>query len=149
MAVCPSLDQAVVYLRDYHDKTTTPAVLEGFRRARPEQYETVRRQLAPRLEQELADGLLDNARLAAAATGLAIERSTQLLESGKCVDPSRVARDLADVQAKSIDKRLALEGRPSQVVETRNASEIIRALEGMKVVKSVDVSPAQIEEAHE
>jgi hypothetical protein len=149
VAAHPTLEEAAAYLQEYHGKTCTPAVLDGFRKARPERYERVRRQLTPRLEQDLADGLLDNARLAATATSLAIEQTMKLLEAGRCQDPSKVARDLADVQAKSIDKKLALEGRPSQVIETRNTNEIIRRLEGMNVIKRVDAETTVLEESND
>jgi hypothetical protein len=143
LATAPTPEQAVEYLKEYHDRQTTVAVLEGFRRARPERYEQVRRQLTPRLEQELTDGLLDNARLATIATNMAIKRTMELLERGVCRDPSKVARDLADVQAKSVDKKLSLEGRPTQITETRNPEEIIRALEGMRVIKRVEVEQGE------
>lgn len=111
-----------------------------------ERYEQVRKQLAPQLEGSLASDLLDNARLATEVERVAIERTGQLLREGRISDPSRVARDLSQLRTQAIDKRLALQGRPSQIVENRNVDELVRALEGMGVAEQVSIESTAVED---
>jgi hypothetical protein len=98
------------------------------------QYEELREQWAPKIEAQLANNLLDNARLATATERLAIETTKSNLENGREREPAKVARDISQVKAQAIDKRLALQGRPTQITEKRDVNEIVKALVGMKVV---------------
>ena len=139
IAAYRTLPEAVEYLKS-EGITTTEAKLKVWRDTMyADRVRKRREQIAPLIEEKLANDLLGNATLASDVTALAIEKTRELLEEGKIADPSRVARDLSQVGTQAVDKRLALQGRPSQIVEHRDVSEIIRALEGMKVVvASVD-----------
>lgn len=108
---------------------TTP-LFEGFQKRRE--------QLAPRLEAKLADDMLANAMRATNAEAFCIERIEEMLEEGRVQDPSRVARDLSQIRTQAVDKRLALQGRPTQITEHRDVSELVNALVGMKVAEVVD-----------
>lgn len=101
-------------------------------------YQKRREQLAPRLEAKLADDMLANAQRATNAEAFCIERIEEMLAEGRVQDPSRVARDLSQIRTQSIDKRLALQGRPTQITEHRDVSELVNALVGMKVAEVVD-----------
>jgi hypothetical protein len=145
----PNLDQAKAYIEAQgyqmsleHLKTH---VRGGNHPQGVERYEQVRRELAPRLEASLAGDLLDNARLATQVENVAIERTLKLLNEGRVRDPSRVARDLSQVATQSVDKRLALQGRPTQIVENRNVDEMIRSLEGLGVAKQVTIETTAME----
>lgn len=107
-----------------------------------------REEVAPRLEAMLAGDLLDNARFATNVERLALETTERLLREGRINDPSRVARDLSQIRTQAIDKRLALQGRPSQIVEKRSPDELVRALEGLGVARQVtlEVPDAEVVE---
>jgi hypothetical protein len=146
VAAFPSLEGAVEHLRDTHEIETTPERLEVECRRFPERLARIREEWAPRREALAAQRMLDNTSRAGEVLALAIEKTREHLESGRCADPATVARSLADVMAKSVDKRLALQGRPTQITEHRDVNEIVRALEGMKVVQVIDAAqPLQIE----
>lgn len=140
MVAYPDLAQASSYLEEqgYQANVDTLRTMRDvqFR----DRFEKVRESLAPRIEASLANDFLDNARMASEVERLAVERTRQLLGEGKIADPSRVARDLSQVKTQSVDKRLALQGRPTQITEHRDPREIIRALEAMKVVQTVDAT---------
>lgn len=136
VAAFPTLSEAVEHLAANGYKTTETQ-LENWKRTKADALEDIRTRMAPALEAHLANDMLEVAHLATTCERVAIERTLKLLEEGKIFDPSRVARDLAQVKAQSIDKRLALQGRPTQVVEHRDFGEIVSALEGMGVVESV------------
>ncbi len=98
-------------------------------------FEKMREEWGPKIEAQLASNLLDNARLAAATERLAIERAKTSLEDGSAREPAKMARDISQVKAQAIDKRLALQGRPTQITEKRDVNEIVRALVGMRVLQ--------------
>lgn len=139
----PTLADAVEVLKIQGD-TTNEAVLVQLRDRDRERFEKRRDELAPVVEGRFANDALDNAARASAAIGLAIARTEELLAAGKVADPARVARDLSQVVAQSIDKRLAVQGRPTQITETRDVAEIIRALQAMKVVQVVESTAEEV-----
>ena len=140
MIVCPTLDDAVEVLAA-QGMTVSAAKLEVFRSGNiehgtiRERYEKRREELAPMLEGILANDMLDTARRSEIVINFAIEKTEELLRDGRVADPSKVARDLSQVRTQAIDKRLAMQGRPTQIVETRDVSQILRALESLGVVR--------------
>ena len=112
-----------------------------------EPYLKRREQLAPRfVEAKLAEDLLQEAGSATEAIAFAVEQTYERLAKGEIADPARAARDLSQIETQAVDKRLALQGRPTQISEHRSPDEIVRALEGMGVVKKVDAEGTAIEE---
>jgi hypothetical protein len=103
-----------------------------------EGYQKRREQLAPRLEARLADDMLANAQRATNAEAYCIERIEDLLKEDRVQDPSRVARDLSQIRTQSIDKRLALQGRPTAITEHRSVDELARSLVAMNVAEIVE-----------
>lgn len=102
------------------------------------EYEKLREQWAPKIEAQLANNFLDNARAASEAEREAIDRSMIMLKLGKAQDPSRMARDLSQVKSQSVDKRLALQGRPTQITERRDIRQIVNKLQQMGAVKVIE-----------
>lgn len=133
--------EAVEFLKSEYAITTKEDHLLALARFRPERYAELRERIAPLKEKTLIHNLQGNALYASEVTRIGMEQLMEMMEAGK-IEPqylSRVARDVADVQAKSIDKMLALEGRPTGIVEHRTPGQIISALERMKVLKTVQV----------
>lgn len=139
-----TLDEASDVLKQ-SGLTVSPAKLEVMVRLYRERFDERREELAPVIEARFANRELSNAMKAAACIDIAIDKTRELLESGKCVDPARVARDLSQVTAQAVDKRLAVQGRPTQIVEHRDPQEIVRALEAMKVATWVDSTAEELD----
>lgn len=143
IAAMPTLQKASEHLENVHGISVSEEKLAVMREKYHGEYEKLREQLAPAIEASLTNDSLGIARRATEVEALAISRTEEMLAEGRARDPSRIARDLADVKAKNIDKRLALQGRPTQIVETRDAVEIIRQLEAMGVAKTDDPTDTQ------
>lgn len=138
IAVCPTVAHATTLLKENYGVTATPLHLRHLATAHVEELQQLREKIAPKIEQAVATNMLSNVWEATEVENMAIERTREMLEEGRIADPSKVARDIADVKAKNVDKRLALEGRPQKVTEHRNLDEIVRALEGKGVAQRVD-----------
>jgi hypothetical protein len=139
IAAFPTLEEAAEYMWENHEIRVSVAKLEVYRDGRfKEDYLKHRDEFAAKFEKDLANNLLDTAARATAVTQLAVAQTAEMLAQGKIKDPSKVARDLSQVATQAIDKRLALQGRPTHVVETRNTEEILRKLEAMGVAKRFD-----------
>jgi hypothetical protein len=139
IATHPTLQDASDFLQAEGVRCST-AKLEVLSRLKRDEIEQLRDKAAPMLERIVANNALDIAQLATTAESIALERCIELLNSGKVADPSKVARDIADVKAKNIDKRLALQGRPTTITQDRSIEELTRALVGMGVAQVVDVT---------
>jgi hypothetical protein len=136
LVLAPTLEDAVEILAA-QGATVTVDTLRVWRDRDPfisVRYEKRRTELAPQLEPIFANDLLDNARRAALVISLAIEKTKELLEAGEVRDPSRVARDLSQVMAQSVEKRQTIQGHPTQIVEHRDVAEIVRQLVALGVV---------------
>jgi hypothetical protein len=144
MALVIDDEAAATQLKEHHGITTTAAHLAVVRRRFAEQFQKAREGVAVQQEKALVSDLSDNAKLAGIAVQLAINRTLELLASGSCQDPSKVARDLADVQAKAIDKSRLLQDKPTAIVAKPKMSELIAGLEALGVIEAdaEDVSDA-------
>ncbi len=145
IAAHPTLAQAVEYLKDAENIVTTEKALSSKAHYYKAELEEIREQLAPRVEAIRANDMLDNAGLATELERMCMERLQTQLEQGRVKDPARVARDLADLKAKNVDKRLAVQGRPTQITETRNLAEIVKALQGLGVAEVIDPATGESE----
>lgn len=143
LATCPTMAHASTLLKG-QGVICTPAKLRVLASQHSEELDKLRERVAPKIEAAVANNMLSNAWEATEVENLAIERAREMLEEGRIADPSKVARDLADVKAKNVDKRLALQGRPTQISEHRNTDEIVRALEGMGIAQRVSVESTAI-----
>jgi hypothetical protein len=139
IATYPNTDEAKAYIEDQGYSKVSVAALETIKRNKGDEIEKVRRELAPKLEGTLVSDLGDEARRATAIIELALQRTEERLRTNVVSDPSRVARDISQLRTQAIDKKLALEGRPTSITETRSHEEVLRSLEAMGVVKQVEV----------
>jgi predicted DNA-binding protein (UPF0251 family) len=136
MALLPDDEAAAVQLKEQHGITTTAARLAVVRRRFAEQFQKAREGVAVQQEKALISDLGDNAKLAGVAIQLAVKRTLELLAEGRVQDPSRVARDVADVQAKAIDKSRLLQDKPTVIVAKPKMAEIISGLESLGVIEA-------------
>ncbi len=128
VAATNSLPEAIEMLKE-HKLQATEKYLESLCKHHPVRLSETRNRLKAATEESLTSNLTNNALRASIATGVAVEKTQELLESGRCQDPSKTARDLADVVSKSTEKKLLLEGKPTTISENRSPTEIISALE--------------------
>lgn len=148
LAASPTPEDACEFLKTEHGLRTKPSILKTMSKRFPEQYEELRAKIVPLKEKTLAHNMLDNGLYASEATRIAMDQLVQRLQENR-IPPeylSRVARDIADVQTKSVDKKLALENRPTVITETRSAPEILRKLQDMGVI---DASSEDVKELPE
>lgn len=134
MAALPTLELAVERLKAEYGITTTPRVLEGVRRFYPERFKKVWEESVAVREAYLIDGMLDNAQLATEGEARAARRTIEALDSGTVKEPWRVARDLADMKAKNVDKNRLMQDKPTAITVTRSVAEIFNQLEALKVI---------------
>ena len=113
--------------------------LESYRNNCGTEIEEARRELAPMMELKLTNDLLAETVRVTSVIDRAVRRTERLLERDAISDPAKAARDLGQLRTQAIDKRLALEGRPTQIIEKRSADEILAKLEAMGIAKRVDV----------
>jgi hypothetical protein len=147
MLLSPTLDDAVHVLK-LQGVATTVEHLRVWRDRDPairDRYEERRQELAPQIEGRFANDLLDNAQRATAVITVAIDKTRELLDDGKVQDPARVARDLSQVMAQAVDKRLAIQGRPTQITEHRDIDAIIRQLQAKGVIEVIDSTAEDVE----
>lgn len=140
LAVYPTLEQATEYVSMIKKKEIEPKFLTQQRNRFPEKFEKLRDELAPQIEKALANDLLDLSAYGALVSRSSLEAFDKELRAGRVSagDLPKAARDAMQIATQATDKRLALQGRPSQVVETRDVGEILRALQGMGVAHVVD-----------
>jgi len=136
----PDLERASRFLAEqgYGCSTAKLAVFRDGHTPKSEVFRERRHELAPKLEEALADDLLSEARLSTQVISMALESTQRLLNAGSVGDPARVARDLSQIRTQAVDKKLALQGRPTQISENRSIDELVRALEGLGVAQRVD-----------
>jgi hypothetical protein len=147
LAIHSSVRQAHKYLADQGYRIELARLKRWRDEDYAERFEEIRSNLAPRLENTLANDMLATAREANEVARQAIETTRKRLNAGKIEDSSRVARDLSQVSVQSVDKRLALQGRPTHVTEHRNIGELVNALVGLKVAEVIEAAPEDVEDA--
>lgn len=137
LAASSTPEEACEYLQVEHSIQAVPAKLTTMAKYRKEQYEELREKIAPFKEKVLTHNLRDNALYASEVTRVSMEQLMERLTEGRVrtQDLAKTARDVADVQAKSVDKMLALEGRPTVITEDRTPAQIIDALERLGVMR--------------
>lgn len=138
LATFPDLEQAKAFLAQ-QKITATVKGLETLKVKKAAEIAECRKEIAPKLEAELTGDMLDEARYATRVIDMAIRRTEERLAKNMVADPARVARDLSQLRTQAVDKRLALEGRPTAIVEKRSPEEILARLEAMGVARRVDV----------
>ncbi len=145
LASCPDLEEAKALIEEQLDCAEISVKrLEAL--GRSDDLEKVRQELAPKLEANLTLKLGDEARRATSIVELALERTQARLQRNDISEPWKVAREVSQVRTQGIDKKLALEGRPTAIHETRNTDEVIRQLEAMGVATQTVIEGTAVEE---
>ncbi len=142
LATFPDDEKVVEVLKGQGIQTTAKAMANKREKA-AERIAQTHRELAPRLEEALTGDMLDLTRLTVELETVAVDQCLKKLRASKfAATPetlSKIARDISQVKAQNVDKRLALEGRPTSITESRNQDEIIRSLESMGVARQVAI----------
>src|SRR5262249_43914321 len=86
-------------------------------------------------EAYLVDGMVDNAQLVTEGEARAARRTIEALDAGTVREPWRVARDLADMKAKNVDKSRLMQDKPTQITVTRSLTEIYNQLAALGVLE--------------
>lgn len=148
MVVAPKLEDAKAMLEEMGFQTTTEVLRVWRDQTFPERFQRRRVELASQVEQQFALDMIDGARRTDAVVNIAVEKAADMLAKGQVRDPARVARDLQQVSTQKLEKAFMSQGRPTKIVATRDANEILRALEAMKVI---DLPPSEVveDEQHE
>lgn len=133
--VSGNIAQATQVLHDRHGITINPSTLRVWRSERAERFEEIREEVRPTLEKRLVSNLLDIATIASDAERAALLLSHRRLLAGIEDDPARAAANLSRVVQSSTDKMLALQGRPTQIRESRGVGEILSGLVAMGILQ--------------
>lgn len=138
MALTPTLEAAVERLGEM-SYVCNVAYLKRLRDVDfADRYQQRRRELAPKIEEQAALDWMDGAITANQVVDLAVERTREMLSKGQVGDPARVARDLQQVATQKMDKVFASQGRPQKIIEHRDHTEILRALQAMGVAEVIE-----------
>ena len=129
IAFAGNVTLAIRYLKQEGKRAPSPTTLNIWAKTTHwQRYEELRETYSQKVEQTIANDMRDATRAAVEVQRLAIEKTKERLEAGKDDDPARSAANLSHVSRSATDKMLALLGRPSQITETRDATEILRSL---------------------
>jgi len=123
----------VVTARELHDLMS----------ARRKEYDHLRDQFAPQVEEEIVRQLRERALRATNLIDKAITLAEKRIDEGRDTDPGRTAASMSKVVATNIEKVLALTGRPTQITETRSALQIVRGLAAQGVI---ELEPSAVQE---
>jgi hypothetical protein len=148
IAFATDLHEAVVILKQAYDIDTTTMQLEGLRWQNMDRYRECAREMAPLKEGDLTMEQLDNAQIAARVAKKGLLASEKRLEADEEKEPARVARDASQVMSQAVDKRLAAEGRPTQIIEKRSPEQIAARLAqlGIKVGPAIEATAEEEED---
>jgi len=113
-----TLEEASAHLESDYGMRVSVAKLEVHLRKERERYTELREWLAPQLEKEQAHNLLSDARKIGHVKRMALDRTAELLQRGQIKEPSIAVRNLADAEAKAIDKHALMSGKPTARVES-------------------------------
>jgi hypothetical protein len=126
------------------DIQTTEGVLESMARRYSNELREARQALAPRIEQDLNLALLNEAERATRLISMFLDVAEQKLQQGNYADPARAARDISQIRSQGLEKRLAQEGRPTQIIEKRSPEEIRRRLIALGALPRDEVIDAEV-----
>jgi hypothetical protein len=106
------------------------STLQTYLKNHPEEYEEVRRNLAPQIEAAVVEEMRAFIVQAGRVKSKVLERIDRALDEGAIPerDLHNTLRNVAGSQGTAVDKALSLSGRPSQITEHRSATELIERL---------------------
>lgn len=137
--------QAAKVLHDSSQAFVTPVQLEAWRKG---EY----RGIYERFQEEMAQGLeealvREHREMAARATQLErrlLDKIERDLDSKDIADPSRALTAVTKTKQVSVDKLLSLTGRPTTITESRNAAEIVKQLEALRVLIPIEATAQEM-----
>ena len=119
------------------DQTT----LRDWKREYKEEYDELSERLKSEIEESIIRGLRETVVMAESAERKAVEialaelRRAEKQQNLRPADAAITANNLANIKSKSIDRLLTLTGRPSSIVESRDAETLLRKLQLSGVMK--------------
>jgi hypothetical protein len=117
-----------------HNTHVDAATLRRWRKTLfPNRYLKIQNEFRKELGESLSNQLIENATQSAELTTTIIAELDGKVNDLEAKDLSRVAKDLADVSAKSVDKAMVLRGQPNAITEERNPELIVRELQRLGV----------------
>ena len=116
------------------------STLQTYLKNHPEEYEEVRRNLAPQIEAAVVEEMRAFIVQAGRVKSKVLERIDRALDEDAIPerDLHNTLRNVAASQATSVDKTLSLSGRPSQITEHRSAAELLERLQKLGALKRPD-----------
>lgn len=116
--------------------------LRKWKRQYTKEYNELSEKYKSEIEEQVIRGLRETIVVAETAERAAVEIALTELESAKVrrnlrpADAAITANNLANIKSKSIDRLLTLTGRPSSIIESRDAETLLRKLELSGVMKT-------------
>lgn len=134
------------YLLDVEHLVFEPEELLVMRKGEHRQlYDRLSDELAPAIEEQLVREMRELA-------GRALQLEARLLSSiekqvndRQIADPARALTAVTKTKQTAVDKLLALTGRPTQITETRDASQIVKKLEALRVLVPLEASAEEVD----
>lgn len=120
--------------------------LRLWREKRRDLYQELHETHAREIEGQLVTEFRDLAQAAASAARLAVDKTVTALNANEIKDPAGAGRNLATTAAISMDKLYMATDRPTVITEHRDASEILKGIEGRYVngTAEEDTQPAAL-----
>lgn len=121
----------------------SPKMLSALKRDHKKEYNEVAERLKGDVEEGIIHRLRDTVIMAESAERKALEIALSELERAEVnhnlrpTDAAITANNIANIKSKSIDRLLTLTGRPSSIIESRDAETLLRKLQISGVMKTV------------
>ena len=100
-----------------------------------DRYARVREELLPKIHAQIAADCEELAALGAQLERETLEKYREELPNLRASEAASAVRNIATSKAINVDKATLLRNRPTQIVEHRDASELIRKLEAVGVIE--------------
>lgn len=104
----------------------------------------LRTEHAPKIEALIVREARDSALLAAQVEQAGLARLQDNIDDIDLKDLSKTVKDASVSKAVNVDQVLKLEGRPTQIVENRQASDLIRKLRASGAMDAIDGEAEEI-----
>lgn len=135
LAACAGSSRRASAVLAEHGIEISEGTLRAWGRKHRDEYDRLREQFAPKMEQELVRIARETAVYAAEVERKAIELAERKLDNGTDYDPAKTAVAMSRVKATAIDRLFTLTGRPQTIVAHRRAEELVRSLASLGVIE--------------
>jgi hypothetical protein len=143
MVACAGSARRAHELLAEHNLDVPMNTLASWKRRYVGQYDELREEYAPKIEQALVRSLRETAVFAAEVERKAIEEAERRLDEKKDMNPAGTAANLSKVKASAVDRLLTLTGRPQAITEHRSYNELVRSLASRGVI---DLPSSEVQE---